>query len=246
MAKFECKRDGLTIRGKIYGDIRKKSPVYICSHGFLANMKMCKTYAKTIAKAGNIAIIYDFCGGGIKTKSDGKNEEMSVLTEMQDLEAVIAYVKQQPYTENISLLGCSQGGFVSAMVTKKYSSEINKLIMFYPALCIPDDARKGTFIIYKFDPNNIPDLIGKFPMKLGGCYAKAVINMDVFEEIGGYDGPVLLFHGDSDKIVPVDYSRKAKDLYKNCQYHELPGADHGFRGADDKKACSILTEFISK
>ena len=49
-------------------------------------------------------------------KSDGKTTEMSVLTETKDLEAVIEYVRNLSYTdsEKILLMGCSQGGFVSA------------------------------------------------------------------------------------------------------------------------------------
>lgn len=36
---------------------------------------------------------------------------MSVLTEVQDLEAVIAYVRSLPYTGcELLLMGCSQGG----------------------------------------------------------------------------------------------------------------------------------------
>ena len=42
--------------------------------------------------------------------------EMSVLTETKDLKAVIEYVRNLSYTdsEKILLMGCSQGGFVSA------------------------------------------------------------------------------------------------------------------------------------
>ena len=37
-------------------------------------------------------------------------------------------------------MGCSQGGFVSALVAAKNNFPIEKLVLFYPALCIPDDA----------------------------------------------------------------------------------------------------------
>ena len=55
----------------------------------------------------------------MKSKSDGKTTEMSVLTEVKDLEVVIDYVSTLPYVnkDKIFLMGCSQGGFVSALVT---------------------------------------------------------------------------------------------------------------------------------
>ena len=157
-------------------------PAVILSHGFLANMNMCKTYAKLLAEQGYVAVIYDFCGGGLNCKSDGKSEDMTILTEKADLLALVDYLKGQPHIipERISLLGCSQGGVVSALAAKEINPE--KLILCYPAVCIPDDARKGKMMFYKFDPRNIPDLLGKIPMRLGGDYAHCVINMDIYKE----------------------------------------------------------------
>lgn len=246
MKKFEVQREGLTIRGKIFGNTSKKSPVCILSHGFLANQKTCKTYAKVLAKEGKIAITYDFCGGGIGVKSDGKTEDMTVFTEKKDLLAVIDYVKNQSFTENVSLLGCSQGGFVSAMVAKELKEQIKALVLFYPALCIPDDARNGQMIFFKFDPKNIPELLGSFPMKVGGGFASSVVDLDVYSVIGGFDGPTFLIHGTADKIVNIEYSRKAKELYPNCDYHEIDNGAHGFKGKHDKEACRLLKEFAKK
>lgn len=60
---------------------------------------------------------------------------------------------------------------------------INKLVLFYPAFCIPDDARAGKMIFARFDPNNLPGVIKCGPMKLGKCYVEDVIRMNPFEEI---------------------------------------------------------------
>lgn len=246
MKKFEVKREGLTIRGKIFGDVSKKSPVCILSHGFMANQKTCRTYAKTLAKEGKIAVTYDFCGGGIGVKSDGKTEEMTVFTEKKDLLAVIDFFKKQEFAESISLLGCSQGGFVSAMVAKELRDQVKSLVLFYPALCIPDDARKGQMIVFKFDPKNIPDILGNFPMKVGGGFARTVVDLDVYSAIEGYDGPTFLIHGTSDRIVDIEYSRKAKELYPKCEYHEIENGAHGFKGKHDKEACRLLKEFAAR
>ena len=241
---FYCKRDKLTIRGKIFGDTSEKKPVVILSHGFLANQKMCRTYAQELADIGYIAATFDFCGGGLGSKSDGSSKDMTVFTEAEDLLAVIKFFQDQSYTENISLLGCSQGGLVSAMVSKKIPNKIEKLILLYPALCIPDDARKGKMMFYRFDSKNIPETLGKFPMKLGRSYAESVIDKDAFDLIGGFSGPVLYLHGTEDKVVDISYARKAKDFYPSCEYHEIVGGGHMFKGGHDQQAIKFLRDFM--
>ena len=244
---FSCCRDNLTIRGHVWGNKNEPQHAVILSHGFLANEQMCFTYAKLLEDLGYLVITYDFCGGGIRCRSDGRKQDMTVFTEKADLMAVIHAVKDQFSPISISLLGCSQGGFVSALTAAELGAEaISRLILFYPAVCIPDDARCGKMMFYKFDPQNIPDLLGQFPMKLGGDYARSVINMDPYQEMSGYTGPVLLMHGTADKIVDIRYAQKLKDIYPDCTYIELEGAAHGFKGDFDKRACEELRVFMAR
>ena len=243
--KFSCKRDDLTIRGHIWGKQEGRQQAVILSHGFLANERSCFTYAKLLAGMGYLAVTYDFCGGGIICRSDGRKQDMTVLTEKKDLLAVIKAVREQFDVTDVFLLGCSQGGFVSGMTAAELGAEnIAGLILFYPAICIPDDARAGKMMFYKFDPENIPDLLGRFPMKLGGDYARCVINMDPYEELKGYEGPVFLIHGTADPIVNISYSQRLKDIYPHYTFVEIGGAGHGFKRKDDQKACEALKEFM--
>ena len=217
----------------------------IVSHGFLANEKTVHDYAIALASEGFLAVTFDFNGGGIGSRSDGKSVDMTLLTEKADLLAVVQAVKNQFQPSAISLMGCSQGGFVSALAAKELGSEVIKsLIMFYPALCIPYDARKGHMMFYRFNPQHVPDVLGRIPMKLGGDYARVVMDMDPFEEISGYTEPVLLVHGTADNIVAVDYSRKARQVFPDCEYHEIEGAGHGFTGKQDEEAKQMLVSFM--
>lgn len=107
---FECKRDGLTIRGTIYRPKGDHLPIAIVCHGFMAWQDSVKHYAAFLAEMGYVAFTFDFCGGSAMCgKSDGKTTEMSVLTETKDLKAVIEYVRNFSYTdsEKILLMGCS-------------------------------------------------------------------------------------------------------------------------------------------
>ncbi len=251
---FSCKRDDLTIRGIEFRPAGEQLPIAIISHGFMANMRSTTDYAKQLAYWGYASYVFDFNGGCLRGKSDGKTTDMSVLTEVEDLKAVISYVKALPYTDEkrLLLMGCSQGGFVSALTAAELGPEIEKLILFYPALCIPDDARKGQMMMAKFDPQNPPKLIKCGPMKLGACYPNAVKEMGPFEEISQYKGKVLIIHGNQDKIVNVSYSQQAKEAYLSARGGDdagvyltiLDGAGHGFKKAEDKTALMIVRDFL--
>lgn len=256
-SKFECPRDGLTIRGTEYRPEGENLPIAIVSHGFMAFQDTVRQYAKALAELGYAAYCFDFCGGSVvKGKSDGKTTEMSVLTEVKDLESVIVYVKTLPYVNpnEVLLMGCSQGGFVSALVAAKQKEQISKLVLFYPALCIPDDARAGKMMFAKFDPDNIPERMNCGPMKLGRCYVADVIGMDPYQEIKPYPGKVLIVHGTSDNIVHPEYAKRAYAAYEETtpkgvtaeervQLHIIEGGGHGFSKKHDREAIEILKKF---
>lgn len=254
---FECKRDNLTIRGTEYRPQGKNLPIAIVCHGFMAFQDTVKHYTIQLAELGYAAYCFDFCGGSVaKGKSDGKTTEMSVLTEVRDLEAVIEHIRTLPYVnpDKIFLMGCSQGGFVSALVASKNKYPIEKLSLFYPALCIPDDARAGKMMMAKFDPQNVPEILHCGPMKLGRCYPTDVMYIDPFEEIKSYNGQVLIVHGTADKIVNLDYSKRAVEIYKRTtpkgmdvenrvRFHIIEGGAHMFSKQHDVIAMEYLKEF---
>lgn len=177
---------------------------------------------------------------------------MSVLTEVKDLEAVIGYVESLPYADpdTLLLMGCSQGGFVSALTAAKLKDRIKTLVLFYPAFCIPDDARAGKMMMSRFDPQNLPETVQCGPMKLGRCYMADVLDMDPFEEIKAYEGDVLIVHGTADKIVNIEYAEQAFRTYQDApverklEFHIIEGGAHMFSKKHDVLAMSYLTQFL--
>lgn len=131
--------------------------------------------------------------------------------------------------------------------------KISKLILFYPAFCIPDDARAGKMMFAKFDPNNIPDTIKCGPMKLGRCYVEDVININPYDEIGGFSGDVLIVHGTKDKIVNMKYIERAYQTYlkENADNSTqskvvlkiIDGGKHMFSKKHDKIAMEYVRNF---
>ncbi len=236
---FYCENvDGYQIYGKLYSqDDGCPHPTVICSHGFTSSTIETTRFALKVAEIGMNAVAFDFCGGGFKSQSEGSFEDyMTPITETMDLKSVYEQIMtfDEVDESKIYLLGCSQGGFVSSLVSSQV--DIAGLILIYPALCIPDDARKGSMQIMKFDPNNIPDHIGTSPMRVSGDYPRSVIKIDIYQEIVKYHGPVFLAHGTDDAIVPFSYAEKANEAYikngNDIDYLVIEHGDHGFHAGN--------------
>ena len=249
---FSCERDGLTIKGTVFLPKGKTNcPIAVISHGFMANQMFSQIHAQNLAKMGYAAFCFDFCGGTLVGSSDGDSTDMSVLTEAEDLKAVIEFAKEQSYTDEneLVLLGCSQGGFVSAIVAAEMKEEVDALILLYPALCIPDDARSGEMMFAKFDPQNVPETFRCGPMKLGRRYVTDVIEMDPYEIINQYTGKVLIIHGNQDKIVDISYALRAVETYSQAGADvEMKIIDKGghmfFRPIHAYKALGYIREYV--
>ena len=89
---FSCKNGQFTIGGYEYRINKGNGIPVILSHGCMANQKRLKSYAEYSARLGYAVFTYDFCGGGLMSKSDGKFRDMSLDTEKRDLLCVMDYV----------------------------------------------------------------------------------------------------------------------------------------------------------
>ena len=80
-------RDGKKIYGKLYEPEGKDNyPIVIIGHGYGEDCSDVEGYASAFARHGIGAYTFDFIGGSNNSRSDGEVEEMSVLTEAEDLD----------------------------------------------------------------------------------------------------------------------------------------------------------------
>lgn len=255
---FNCMRDGLTIRGAQYlpscPSRGGKYPAVIVSHGFKGNYCSVAEYCEEFAKIGYAAFCFSFCGGGIygehgPFESDGETTDMTVQTEIEDLIAVKNYVKSLPYVDasELILVGISQGGFVSGLTAARCAGEIQKLIMIYPAICIPDDARKGCLGGSSYDPDNVPDTIDCGDTLLGKKSHETVVGMDPYLELAAYQGDVLILQGLEDKIVNYSYAIRAKESYREgqCCLQLIRNLDHGLDATQFEDAFASIRQFLA-
>ena len=239
-AEVWSERDGNRIFGMMYYNSAssKKQPAVILSHSSSLTHEAMSGYALAIAKMGYAAYCFDFCGGSDKSKSDGKTDEMTVFTEVEDLRAVVKTVKSLGYVEpsEVYLLGSSQGGLVSALLADECPDDFAGMILFYPAFNIPEMVSKfsgfgnwGDF----GDLGNWGDF-GDFGgmMSMSEAYINSIKDFDVWSHIGKFSKPVCIIHGTADMIVPISNSEKAVGLYPSATLNKIEGANHGFNAAN--------------
>lgn len=259
MSAFSCRRGSFRICGTIYRTDKRTrglTPVIIC-HGFMGNQREGRVEAIALARAGYAAFTFDFVGGTTFGKSDGTPLDMTIFTEKEDLRAVMDYVKTLDYVDYSKLVigGCSQGGFVSGLVAADYPNEVKRLLLFYPALCIPDDARKGKNMMFQFDPDNVPDVLKAHGKKLNGDYARLVMDLDAIDAISEYPGPVFLACGKKDPVVAYDYMERLLAAFRQkrntdgkpdaaIQFFPVQDAGHGFGKREHQMVARRVVAFM--
>ena len=221
-------RDENRIFGMMYynSTASEKQPAVILSHSSSLTHEAMKGYASAIAKMGFAAYCFDFCGGSDKSKSDGKTDEMTVFTEVEDLRAVVKTVKSLDYVDssNVCLLGSSQGGLVSALLADECPDDFAGMILFYPAFNIPEMVKMFSGF------GGFGDFGGM--MSMSEAYINSIKDFDVWSHIGKFSKPVCIIHGTADMIVPISNSVKAVGLYPSATLNKIEGANHGFNAAN--------------
>ena len=70
--------------------------------------------------------------------------------------------------------------------------------------------------------------------------------IDVYGRISEYGRPVLLIHGTEDPIVPISCSERAVTVCQDARLVSMPGAGHGYEGADSAAAREHSIAFVRK
>ncbi|MCQ2236093.1 MAG: alpha/beta hydrolase [Bacteroidales bacterium] len=236
-------RNGQNIWGQLYiPNIDKKPiPMIVMAHGFNSSHGEPKEFAISMAMNGVASYIFDFIGGGNNCKSDGKTTDMTIFTEKENVEDIVEAIKNLDFVDpnDVSLLGCSQGGLVAAITSSANPDMFRNVILIYPALMIPDTAPR-MLESFKKNGNKPMDVMG---MKLSRKYYEVQNGLDVLGMLPSYKGHVLMVYGDADPVCKGGTLEKAQQTYENCQSVIIPGANHGF---PEYKNHAIATKAIAE
>ena len=228
--------------GKIYGVAfipEGKAPLVIYCHGLGGSYRHGLKYARELALHGLATYCFDFrcCGN----QSDGDVTDMSVMTEVSDLDRVIEEAKTWDFVNEIILLGTSQGGIVASIAAARHVEDIAGLILCYPAFLVHDAVHQ------RF--STLEEVPASFQFEwviAGKPYIEDMWDYDVYKEIGNYKKKVLLMHGDQDEIVPLKYSDQAAQVYVDVAYFVIKGSGHGFHGSAFEEAMAHIFWYLKE
>ena len=211
-----------------YGDAylpnTERFPLVVFSHGFNGYKDHYGQTAAFLAEHGIAGVTFTFCGSGKGEPSGFGTTNMTLFSECEDLSAVMDYAKKiSGFNGKLYLFGASHGGTVSAMTAERRGEEITGMALLYPALCIPDNWNDR----FKTE-EEIPESLEFLGVPLGKNYFISCRKLDLYQKMGEFFKPVLLFHGTEDKMVPLRYSVRAKDAYPNARLVVYEGEGHGF------------------
>ena len=243
--EFWCGLPGRRIYGILY---RPKSivnpPLVIFSHEMGNTHTSGIGYAESLAADGIAVYVYDIRGGSKHSKSDGSMLELSAFTTANDLSIIMDDLIQSNLFDpaRIILLGGSLGGFASAVTAMRYPDKIAGLILLYPSFILIEDLHRDFNTL-----EQVPDTFvfnNWFPV--GRCFASDVWNFDPYSQIGKYEKPVLILHGDSDPIIPASWSFKAASAYSHPIFHYIKGGRHGFKGSALHEALTHIRSYLKR
>lgn len=217
-------------------------PAIIFAHFYNGTYRDTYTWAAPFAQEGYLSVIFDFRGGGRSSQSSGTSTSMSVLTEKDDLLAVIDAVSKLDMVNSSMLFLCgeSQGGLVAALTAAHIPEKIRGLMLLYPAFVIPDKTRAR----FK-SPADFPEVDMRMGLEVGRKYYEDVWDMDAYTEAQSYPGPVTIYHGTGDTIVEIDSAQRAADSFPNAQFHAIKGAGHSFHGILHEQISGELIDFVA-
>ena len=252
---FSTTKGTSRIGGKLYMPygLEGRKPAVILCHGLFASYVKMEPYAKAAAKMGIMAVCFDFCGGSPgESLSDGDiAKDNSVLTEVEDVTAVYDAIASRADVDpsRIVVMGASQGGLVSALFAAKYPSRVKALGLFFPAFNIPEYVRTAVNTLFDGDLDNIPEEgvglnLGVVKYTFSKRYVRDAYDIQPYEVIDNYKGPVHIIHGDEDLIVPIEYTHEAMKTYQNVRLDVIKDQGHNFDDRGIREATAVLQKWF--
>ena len=233
--------DDIPLRGRYY-HFREGAPLLILCHGYRSNaLRDCCGAHMLARKLGyNALVIHQRAHG----ESGGKTITFGIR-EREDVVKWTEYARQRFGADTpILLFGLSMGAATVLMgCAEGYPDNVRGIIADSPYSSPADIIKKVCKdegyppFLYAFTALGAR-IFGGF--RLGRCTA--------LEAVRHSNIPILLIHGEDDRMVPCDMSRKIADACPaRCSIVTIPGAGHGLGYMTDPPAYErAVMEFLDR
>lgn len=199
------------------------APCVIACHGLHASKDSDKylLLGAELPPAGLALARFDFRGCG---ESSGREDETTVASRIEDVEAVLAYLAGHPNLDGrFGLLGSSLGGFVALFVAAR---------------------RPGAPIVTWNAPASLTDLANddrEDGRNLGVPFALEYMTGRYARAPRGV-ARHLVVQAEADDLVPVEHGvHLHAQAAEPCDIHVIPGADHRLTDPDHRRQAVDLS-----
>ncbi|MEU3187436.1 alpha/beta fold hydrolase [Streptomyces sp. NPDC006923] len=234
--------DGLHLAGTLVTPDQRATSAVVLVHGGGVTREeggFFTRLATDLAETGVASLRFDLRGHG---QSDGRQEELTLSSILNDIRVVLAYAREATGAEDITLLGASFGGGLCAYYTAKRPEEISRLVLFNPQL----NYKKRTIDSRRYWADDVISDEAAAELTERGAiqftptlrHGRPMLN-EVFwlkphEALGEVRAPTLIVHGTADTLVPFESSRNAVARFTApVQLVPVEGSQHGFAVHDD-------------
>ncbi|KGE19422.1 alpha/beta hydrolase family protein [Paenibacillus wynnii] len=216
------------------GRCKDRVPLAVICHGFIGSRigvdRIFVKAARELAQEGYLVIRFDYIGCGESTGTYGSEDMESLIAQTK---AVLDYGLSAGDVDptRVTLIGHSLGGAV-ALLTAVRDRRVKNLVLW-------------SAVGYPF--NDIVKIVGReaydTAVKSGSAdhagytftpaYFNSLAAFQPFQETGKFGGDVLVIHGTSDDVIPVDYAFLYQKLFwtrpeGRCDKEIIFQADHTF------------------
>lgn len=243
--------DGLTLRGTLVQPEVSSSAAVVFVHGGGVTRDeggFFTRIAEGLANVGVASLRFDLRGHG---ESDGQQEELTLASILNDIDAALEHVVQVTGTEHAHLLAASFAGGITAYFAVQHPERVSSLVLVNPLLNY-----KKRFVDDKpyWHDSRIDEEAGRELAEHGFLFhnpnfklSRPLLN-EVFylrphEAIADLTVPVLFIHGTRDTFIPIESTREAVQRIKsNVEVLEIDGAQHGIAVFDDPQYLDPQTQ----
>ena len=212
----------------------RRIPVVVISHGFVGNRigtdRLFVKAARALSGHGYMVLRFDYAGCG-ESEGDYGAEGLNSMVEQTRIVLDYVFDIDGVDPERITLLGHSLGGAVSILTAGK-DKRVSSLVLWSPVAHPFSDilAITGEQVYESAQSRGYGDYLG---YRLSAAFFDSLTKHHPMREFNQFTGDVLLVHGTSDDVIPVDYSFLYQKLFwtrlsGECEKEIVLHANHTF------------------
>lgn len=242
MAFVSFSSNGFRLHGNLHVPY-EGAPCVVCLHGLESSKDTTKwlSFASRLQEKGYACLRFNFrgCGEG-EEKSEGRFEDVSLSARIKDYKAALKFLEATGKVDmsRLGVVGSSFGGMTAIAAKER---RVKAMVVLASPYKIP-----------RFDKPIIPKEDGDYYILPSGRKFKK----EFYDDMRKYDllqaikeaPPILIIHGDSDEIVPLEHSYKLYEAASGPKSIKvIKGADHIFSRAEHLKTVIELSlEWFNK